>query len=81
MTACQYSESLLIYIVHISKEYHLWTVSERGRHPLYDQVILGECASFIEATDVNFPCEGDSEGLSTKDSFLNKLYDGIVHSH
>ena len=48
---------------------------------LDDQVVLRECARFIEATDVDFACERDSPRLRAKDLLLDQLDDRVIDGY
>lgn len=50
-------------------------------HSFNDEVGLREGAGLIEAADVDLACEGDSEGLSAEDLFLNELDNRVVDCH
>ena len=48
---------------------------------LYDQVVLGERARFIEATDIDFACERDSPRLRAKDLLLDQLDNRVIDGY
>ena len=52
----------------------LWRHSQ-ARYALNDQVILSQCASFIEAANVDLACERDSPWLCAENLLLNQLND------
>ena len=49
-----------------------------ARYALNDQVILSQCASFIEAANVDLACERDSPWLCAENLLLNQLDNRVV---
>lgn len=65
-------------LIHVVQFLPLLDRRANTSNALDDEVILGERACFVEATNVDFSCHGDPPRLGAKDLLLNQLDDGVV---